>query len=100
MMITSTQIETQVMAAVEIDRLRAEVAEWKLRAAYNRHEHEIPAVHRGVGRYSAYQTGFEWAWRGRPFEDIYTRSDCRRALADGYEDGMEAFRRALSRSAA
>ena len=75
-------------------RYEAALREWKLRAAQL--PNPWPKKRRGPGSGGAYHYGYESAWRGWPYDNIYTRADCRASYDDGYDAGQAEFGEALA----
>lgn len=76
------------------------VREWKLRAEGPGFisSHRVASIGKGPGCAGAYDHGYKSAWRGKPYEQLYTRSDCQRAYTAGYENGNTAFAEAFAGS--
>jgi hypothetical protein len=48
----------------------------------------------------AYKSGYEYGWRGRPYNNTYTRKDSYLAFTSGYQAGKEQSRELIETSIA
>lgn len=77
-----------------VARLQAEL---KVRTEMYPRDRARPAEFCRRGYSSAYDTGFELAWRGRPIGSPYTQSHLRRAQQAGWFAGLAAAEREIAR---